>query len=31
VALDESSQAVRIRREMERQCGQATVKVMAAE
>ena len=31
VALDENSQAVRIRREMERQCGQAPAKVMAAE
>ena len=31
VALDENSQAVRIRREMERQCGQAAAKVMAAE
>ena len=31
VALDENSQAVRLRREMERQCGQATAKVMAAE
>ncbi len=31
VALDENSQAVRIRREMERQRGQATAKVMAAE
>ena len=31
VALDDNSQAVRLRREMERQCGQATTKVMAAE
>jgi hypothetical protein len=29
--LDDNSQAVLIRREMERQCGQATAKVMAAE
>ena len=31
VVLDDNSQAVLIRREMERQCGQATAKVMAAE